>query len=467
MKIVERALNAVLSNTQSQPTAKSAQSAELDFLKGLQQLTATQATAATATTAPVETARTSYVTAQSAPVARGPLLPDSRPSPSAITSRVDEAYQQIGRVPTTSERKEMVKLAEELAGKGKNGTEIKYAVIAKLREIQAGTAVKPGAAELRNVAAETFKTVFGRAPGDAELTRWAAEAQKLADDGMDAISIKYNLPSKMREVRDGLDKTDTATLRNMAKDIFKTVFGREPTSSELATWTDKAQKMVDDDKMSATGVKTTLPSMMRDVRDGLDKTDTATLRNLAKDVFKTTYGREPTSSELETWTQKARKMVDDDKMNATGVKTTLPSMMRDVRDGLDKTDTATLRNLVKDAFKNTYGREPTSGELETWTQKARKMVDDDKMNATGVKTHLPSMMREARDGLDKTDDGTLRRLLNEAFREVLGPNGRGPSDAEVNAWLKKAHDMVKDDKANATTIKYAFITGLRIALENQ
>ncbi|MBE4750955.1 hypothetical protein G4177_22545 [Corallococcus sp. ZKHCc1 1396] len=467
MKIAERALNAVPSSSQTQTTAKSGQEAELQFLQSLQQLTATQAVAAPTATAPAtDVARTGYVTAQAAPTPKGPLLPDSRPSPSALTANVDEAYKQIGRVPTSSERKEMVKLAEELAGKGKNATEIKYAVIEKLRAIQAGTAVKPGASELRNLAGETFKTIFGRAPGEAELTRWAAEAQKLADNGMDAISIKFNLPSMMREVRDGLDKTDTATLRSLAKDAFKTTFGRDPTGSELSRWEGEARKLVDGQKMNATGVMTTLPSMMREVRDGLDKTDTATLRNLAKDAFKTTFGRDPTGSELSRWEGEAKKLVDGQKMNATGVMTTLPSMMREVRDGLDKTDTATLRNLAKDAFKTTFGRDPTGSELETWTQKARKMVDDDKMNAVGVKNTLPSMMREARDGLDRTDRATLTRVLIEAYREVLGPNSRPPSDVEINAWLKKADEMVKD-KQSATAIKYAFITGLRIALDNQ
>ncbi|MFB1481718.1 hypothetical protein [Corallococcus sp. RDP092CA] len=463
MKVTERALNAVLSNSQTQTTTKPNASAELQFLQGLQQLSATQAAT---TAAPQGVARTSYIAAQSSPTPAGPMLPDSRPSASAVDRKVSEAYTQIGRVPSTSERREMVKLAQDLAAEGKNATEIKYAVIEKLRAIQAGTATKPGAAELRNVAAETFKTTFGRAPGEGELSRWAAEAQKLADQGMDATSIKYTLPSMMREVRDGLDKTDPAALRGLAKETFKSVFGREPSASELSRWEGEAKKLVDEQKMNATGVKTTLPSMMREVRDGLDKTDAGALRNLAKDAFKSTFGREPSASELSRWEGEAKKLVDEQKMNATGVKTTLPSMMREVRDGLDKTDTGTLRNLVKDAFKDTYGREPNAGELDTWTQKARKLVDDDKMNATGVKMNLPSMMREARDGLDKTDDGTLRRLLSEAFREVLGPNGRGPSQAEINAWMDKAHEMVKD-KQNATAIKYAFLTGLRTALENQ
>ncbi|NOK15979.1 hypothetical protein [Corallococcus carmarthensis] len=467
MKITERALNAVPSSSQTQTPVKSGQATELQFLQSFQQLTATQAVAATPAAAPTaDVARTSYVTAQAAPAPKGPLLPDSRPSPSAIDTKVTEAYQQIGRVPTTSERREMINLANELAGKGKNATEIKYAVIEKLRAIQAGTTVKPGAAELRNLAVETFKTTFGRAPGGDELSRWVNEAQKLADKGMDAISIKYNLPSMMREVRDGLDKTDPAALRGLAKETFKSVFGREPNASELARWEGEAKKLVDDQKMSATGVKTTLPSMMRDVRDGLDKTDAATLHNLAKDAFKTTFGRDPNPTEMARWEKEAKKLVDDNKLNATGVKNTLPAMMRDVRDGLDKTDAATLSRLAKDAFKNTYGRDPNPSELAHWEKEAKKLVDDNKLNASGVKNTLPSMMREARDGLDKTDRGTLTRVLLEAFREVLGPNSRPPGDTEIKAWMQMATKMA-DDKQSATAIKYAFLTGLRTALDNQ
>ncbi|WP_375754461.1 hypothetical protein [Corallococcus exercitus] len=433
----------------------------------MQQLTATQAVAATPTTAPTtDVARTSYVTAQSAPVPTGPLLPDSRPSARAIDEKVSEAYNQIGRLPTTTERREMLALANELAGKGKNATEIKYAVIAKLREIQAGTHVKPSAAELSNLASQTFQTIFNRAPGKDELTRWAAEAQKLADKGMDAISIKYNLPSMMREVRDGLDKTDPAALSKLAKDTFRSVFDRWPDDTELARWEKEAKKLVDDHKLSATGVKTTLPSMMRDVRDGLDKTDAATLKKLATEAYTTIFGEPPEGDQLVRWEKEAKKLVDENKMNAVGVKNTLPAMMREVRDGLDKTDAATLKRLAKEAFKATFGWEPKPHELAHWEKEAKKLVDDQKMNAVGVKNTLPSMMRDARDGMDKTDDATLTRLLKDAFREVLGPNGRAPSQVEIDAWMKKAKEMVKD-KQSATAIKYAFITGLRTALDNQ
>ncbi|WP_143905505.1 hypothetical protein [Corallococcus sp. Z5C101001] len=505
---------------------------ELQFLQGLQELTSAQAVAAPTAAAPTDVARTQYVTTPQAKAApTGPLLPDSRPRPDVLTNKVDEAYRQIGRVPSSNERKEMIALANDLAGKGKSATEIKYAVIEKLKAIQSGSTVKPSTAELRSMASETFKSLFGRAPGEGELSRWTAEAQKLADQGMDATSIKYNLPSMMREVRDGLDKTDpaalrglaketfksvfgrepsagelsrwegeakklvdenklnatgvkstlpsmmrevrdgldktdAATLRTLAKDAFKTTFGREPSAGELSRWEGEAKKLVDENKLNATGVKSTLPSMMREVRDGLDKTDAATLRTLAKDAFKTTFGREPSAGELSRWEGEAKKLVDENKLNATGVKNTLPGMMREVRDGLDKTDAATLRTLAKDAFKATYGREPSAGELSRWEGEAKKLVDENKLNASGVKNTLPSMMREARDGLDKTDRATLMRVLDEALHEVLGSSYRPPSSSEVSAWMKMADDMVKD-KASATAIKYAFLTSLRVALDNQ
>ncbi|WP_120523428.1 hypothetical protein [Corallococcus exercitus] len=433
----------------------------------MQQLTAPQAVAATPAAAPTaDVARTSYVTAQAAPTPTGPLLPDSRPSAKAINDKVSEAYTQIGRVPSGNERREMLALANELAGKGKNATEIKYAVIAKLRDIQAGTAVKPSASELRSLAGETFKTIFNRAPGDDELNRWANEAQKLADKGMDAISIKYNLPSMMREVRDGLDKTDPAALSKLAKDTFKSVFDRWPDDKELAHWAKEAKKLVDDEKMSATGVKTTLPSMMRDVRDGLDKTDAATLSKLATEAYTAIFGEPPKKDQLARWEKEAKKLVDENKMNAVGVKNTLPAMMREVRDGLDKTDAATLKRLATEAYTAIFNKPPDKDQLAHWEKEAKKLVDDQKMSAVGVKNTLPSMMREVRDGLDKTDRATLTRLLTEAFREVLGPNSRPPNQAEINAWMKKADEMVKD-KQGATAIKYAFITGLRIALDNQ
>ncbi|MBU8900823.1 hypothetical protein KRR26_34985, partial [Corallococcus sp. M34] len=286
-------------NTRTAQTPQSLRGTEQQLLSTLRQLTSSPTDGGRTR---VDVARTSFEPSTTRSTASvPPLLPDSKPSDSAISKGVDEAFQHVyggTQIPSSADRNEMRRYGDELRGQGKNATEIKYAVIEKLKAKRDGLGKPPDDATLNGLATDVFKSVFGRAPTGAEFEKWKGVAKDLAGKGMDATSIKYNLPSQMREVRDGLDKTSPAVLEGLAKGVFQEVFGRAPSGSELAKWKGVAQEMVDKDKMNASSVKLNLPSQMREVRDGLDKTSPAVLEGLAKGVFQEVFGRAPSGSEL-------------------------------------------------------------------------------------------------------------------------------------------------------------------------
>ncbi|MBJ6766125.1 hypothetical protein JGU66_35680, partial [Myxococcaceae bacterium JPH2] len=216
-------------NTRIAQSPQSLRGAEQELLSTLRQLTGSP----TAGGRPlVDVARTSFEASTTRTTANvPPLLPDSKPSDSAISTGVDEAFRHVyggTHVPSSGERGEMRRYGEELRGQGKNATEIKYAVIEKLKAKRDGLGKPPDDATLNGLATDVFKSVFGRAPTGDEFSKWKGVAKEMADKGMDATSIKYNLPSQMREVRDGMDKTSPAVLENLARGVFQEVFGRAP-----------------------------------------------------------------------------------------------------------------------------------------------------------------------------------------------------------------------------------------------
>ncbi|MFP2929173.1 hypothetical protein ACLESO_29015 [Pyxidicoccus sp. 3LG] len=335
---------------------KTAQSGELDVLKtlqtlvkpagpaadpvlsALQALTGVQAPTPAAATATTAKASFDASARQAAPTR--PLLPNSVSPPD--NDRLFRCFQDAWksaygntRLASTGEREALMKLAGELRTQGKSAVEIEYTLLAHIKGGGAAsgaggtTPVGANPAEVRSAAKEAFKSIFGREP-TPELTDWANKAQAMAQDGKDATTIKYALMTPMQQARDKVDPNDRNALNTLARDAFKSVFGREPSSTELTDWANKAQAMAQDGK-DATTIKYSLITPMQEQRDGGGKTDDNALRDLIKTAFREVLRdayRDPSPNEEKEWMQIAQKLRDEGKLSATAIKHMLISEVR-------------------------------------------------------------------------------------------------------------------------------------------
>ncbi|MFL5348173.1 MAG: hypothetical protein ACJ8AT_25550, partial [Hyalangium sp.] len=106
--------------------------------------------------------------------------------------------------------------------------------------------------------------------------------------------------------------------------------------------------------------------------------------------------------------------------NAPDIQLALTSKVRLAQEGLDKTDDPTLNRLVKESFQYVY-EDPNHLPNGTESQKYLKVAQDlaaGGMSATDIKFELRRQIRLVKDGLDKTDDPTLNRLVKESFQYV-------------------------------------------------
>jgi hypothetical protein len=139
--------------------------------------------------------------------------------------------------------------------------------------------------------------------------------------------------------------------------------------------------------------------------------------------------------------------------------------------GLDNTSDETLNKLVDKAFQSVYNRAPTSAERTEWMQKAKDLraQKDDKgkpaKSAQQIGYDLVDQLALKSQGLDKTDDASLNRIIEDVFRKVL-EGKRPPTSRERSVWLKFAQDLAKDARNTGQTIKYAIEDALRTSLNN-
>ncbi|PTL85397.1 hypothetical protein [Vitiosangium sp. GDMCC 1.1324] len=407
-------------------------------------------------------------------LAAGELLP---PSMNPVTDErlarcIDEAYRDMyqgKQFPTGQQRTELMNVARELRAQGRNAEDIRYALRDKIRLKTEGLD-KPNDATLNRLIDEAFQRVYkGKHPPSAsERNEMMDAARKMIADGKNGEFIKYGLIDKVRIKSEGLDKTDDATLNRLINEAFQRIYeGKHPPSAaERNEMMQEARKMVADGQ-SAETIKYGLIDKVRVKSQGLDKTDDATLNRLINEAFQRIYAGKhpPSASERNEMMQEARKMVADGK-NAEFIKYGLIDKVRIKSEGLDKTDDATLNRLINEAFQRVYeGKHPPSAaERNEMMQEARKMVADSQ-SAETIKYGLIDKVRIKSQGLDKTDDPTLNRLIDEAYRRVL-EGARPPSSRERTEWLKVARQMAADGQ-KAETIKYALADQLRIALDNR
>ncbi|MCP3141403.1 hypothetical protein [Pyxidicoccus xibeiensis] len=247
----------------------------------------------------------------------------------ARTAATEAFKSTFRREPTPDEARHWEAEAHKLAEKGMDATRIKYALMTPMQ--QARDKVDPNDRNaLSTIAREAFKGVYGREPNPTELKEWTDKAEAMAKDGKDATTIKYALMTPMQQARDKVDPNDRNALNTLAREAFKSVFGREPNPTELKEWADKAEAMAKDGK-DATTIKYALITPMQQARDGGGRTDDAALvdliKNAFRDVLRDAY-REPSPREEREWLKVAQKLRDEGKLSATAIKHMLMAEVR-------------------------------------------------------------------------------------------------------------------------------------------
>ncbi|MFP2908119.1 hypothetical protein ACLESD_24315 [Pyxidicoccus sp. 3LFB2] len=303
-------------------------------MAALQALTGVQAPTAEATPA-TTTARSSFNTEAPRTALTQPLLPNavSPPNDDRLTRCFQDAWKAAygtTKLPSREEREALLKMARELRSQHKNAVEIEYALLAHIKGNAGTGAVKATPAEARTAAMEAFQSTYRREPTPDEAAKWEAEANKLAEQGKDATTIKYALMTPMQQARDKVDPNDKDAMNNLAREAFKSVHAREPNPTELAHWADKATAMAKDGK-DATTIKYALVTPMQEARDGSGRTDDPALLDLIKNAYREVLrdaNRELSPHEEREWMKVAQKMRDEGKMNATSIKHMLIAEVR-------------------------------------------------------------------------------------------------------------------------------------------
>ena len=154
--------------------------------------------------------------------------------------------------------------------------------------------------------------------------------------------------------------------------------------------------------------------------------------------------------------------------SALEIQYALAGKLRLAKNGLDKTDDATLNRLVGESFQYVYddpNHLPTGDERQKFMKVAQDLAAGGS-SATEIKFELRRQIRLGKDGLDKTDDPSLQKLVEDSFRYVLENQWRPPTGTESAEWLKLAQQL-RTDGNSATDIRFELRRQMRTSLSNR
>jgi len=195
----------------------------------------------------------------------------AKPDAKLLGQLVEQAFQLIngpGKKPDATQASELLKFAQDLAGKGQDANTIKYALFDKIRgTASADEMAKPNDTLLRKMLDEAHQLVFGNKANGANVDAWMTKARTMRDQGMDANAIKYALFDELRGAPSAsqMAKPDDKLLRTLLDEAHKLVFGNEANGPNVTAWMDKARALRDDTtkNLDGNGIKYALFDLMR------------------------------------------------------------------------------------------------------------------------------------------------------------------------------------------------------------